>query len=157
MRAAAVYLDAGRAETSRARLAALAHEHAADRFLRVHLAEQAELDGDAPAALAAFRALVAESEDAEVRARAAALARELGLDAEAREHFEAAERILGRAVDAGEVYTLGALARLYAEAGVKLEEALELAQRNLEAVGDAHARETLDEVKAKLADGRETE
>jgi tetratricopeptide (TPR) repeat protein len=100
-----------------------------------------EAQGHPAAALASYEALLARDDDPEVRRRAAGLARRLGRREEARRHVEAAERSLSRAVDAGEVYPLEALARLYHEAGIHPERARRLARRNLEYKRDRSARE----------------
>lgn len=59
----------------------------------------------------------------------------------ARRHFEAAERTYRRILEAGEIYSLESLARLYLDAGVNREEAKELARRNLEFKRDRSALE----------------
>ena len=48
-----------------------------------------------------------------------------------------------RVIDAGEVYTLGALARLYLAAQVHPDQARELAEKNLKYKRDAQARDSL--------------
>src|SRR5215203_1761358 len=73
------------------------------------------------------------------RPAAASLARRLGRTAEAKRHFEAAERFYRRILDAGEIYSLESLARLYLDAGANLEEARALARRNLEFKRDRSA------------------
>ncbi len=79
--------------------------------------------------------------DPEAHRAAASLARRLGRTEEARRHFEAAERSCRRILDAGEIYSLESLARLYLDAGVNLEEAKALARRNLEFKRDRSAVE----------------
>jgi hypothetical protein len=64
----------------------------------------------------------------------------LGRESDADRHFSAAQAAFRLALDAGEVYTLEALARLYLAADVRLAEALELARRNLDYKRDAAAR-----------------
>lgn len=80
-------------------------------------------------------------EDGELHWRAYRIAKRLGSDV-AERHFQASERSYRRAIDAGEVHTLGALARLYLDAGRKLEEARALAARNLEYRRDPEALAT---------------
>jgi len=65
--------------------------------------------------------------------------------------LDVAEQGLERPLAAGEVYTLGALARLYADAGRNLDRALALAQENLLWKRDREAFATLRAVEARLA------
>ena len=95
-----------------------------------------------------------ERADPELDGRAFLVARALGDEERARRHFEAAERGFRVAIDAGEVYTLGALARLYCDAGVRLDAALGLARRNLEYRRDIEAKATLADVRGKLGPDR---
>ena len=64
-------------------------------------------------------------------------------EARAAHHFRLAERGFMEAIDAGEVYTLGALARLYTAADVELDLAADYARRNLLYKKDDLARRTL--------------
>jgi hypothetical protein len=69
----------------------------------------------------------------------------------AQRHFSAAEHRLREAIDAGEVYTLGALATLHLDAGVNLDEAAALARRNLEFNRTPAARALLNRAEAAPA------
>jgi tetratricopeptide (TPR) repeat protein len=139
--AAGVQLDAGQPAAARPLLDEAARIDPDDSFLGQHRAELQEVEGHPAAALAAYEALLSRDDDAEIHRRAADLARRLGRREDARRHFEAAERSLTRAVDAGEVYTFEALARLYHEAGVYPEQARHFARRNLEFKRDRSARD----------------
>jgi tetratricopeptide (TPR) repeat protein len=118
--------------------------------VRIHRAELHELEGRPAAALAAYEALLDEGTDPVVAARAFAVAQRLGDADRAARHFDVAERGLRSALDAGEVYTLGPLARLYADAGRDLDHALRLAEENLHWKRDREALRTLALIKARL-------
>jgi tetratricopeptide (TPR) repeat protein len=120
--------------------------------LRIHEAELMLAEGRESEAIGRYEALLAEAPDAELHRRVFVLARSRGDDERARTHFQAAERLLGRIVDAGEAYTLQELARLYLDAGVNADRAMELATRNLEVKRDRSASETLEA--ARRASGR---
>jgi hypothetical protein len=122
-----------------------------DRRLRIHQAELLAARGDAAGALAVYDALVTKVLDPEVHRRAALLARELGRTKAAEAHFIAAEKGFRRVLDAGEIYALEGLARLYAEHGVHLEEAAALSTRNLAYKRDRSALATDAEVRAAVA------
>jgi len=152
--AAGVWIDAGAPARAHPHLSAAARLDPGSRELRIHRAELAARDGRPAEALHGFEALLAEAEDPLVAHRAFLAARALGREAAAQRHYATAERLLRRAIDAGEVYTLGALAQLHADAGVRLAEALALAQRNLTFKRDAEARATLAAVQARLAEAK---
>lgn len=130
VRAAAAWIDTG--EPARARpLLEEARKLVPDGIdVNVHLSEVDEAEGRPAAALARYEELLARDDDPTVHAAAARVARQLGQAPKAERHFHAAEESFRRALAAGEVYTLGALARLYADAGVKLDEAQRLAERH---------------------------
>lgn len=138
---AGVWLDAGDLERARPLLAAVRRDAPGDRFLREHEAELAEQEGRLAEALALYGEQIASGAGPDAHRAAAALARRLGRQAEARRHFAAAERAYRRVLEAGEVYSLEPLARLYLDAGVKGDEARELARRNLELKRDRSAVE----------------
>ncbi len=151
VQAAGVWLDAGfvdRAEPFLARAAELDPNHVE---LGIHRAEMFEARGELNEALAVYEALLARAEDGELHVRAFALAKKLGKFADGQIHFEAAQREFQRAIEAGEVYTLGALARLYSQAGVYPDRALELGRRNLIHQRDALARRTLEQAEQNVA------
>lgn len=118
--------------------------------LRLHWAEFYEAEGQLEKALAVYEALLEEQDNPEISRKTFLLARWHNQEHRAERHFEAAEKGFQRAIEAGEVYTWGALARLYAEADVNLEQALGLAQRNLEYKRDIEAEATLAYVRSKL-------
>ncbi len=138
---AGVWLDAGDLARARPLLAAVRHDAPADRFLREHEAELAEHEGRLEEALSLYEKQIEGGADPEAHRAAASLARRLGRTAEARRHFEAAERAYRRILDAGEIYSLESLAHLYLDAGVNQEEAQALARRNLEFKRDRSAIE----------------
>lgn len=140
--AAGVWLDAGELAKAKPLLEQAASIDATDVLLRIHRAELAEAEQRHVDALGAYEELCRLRADPELRRRACALARAQGRAAVAEEHFAAAEKLCRRAVDAGEVYSLETLAKLYCDAG-RVPEAIALAERNLEFKRDAAARETL--------------
>lgn len=150
VRLAGTYIDSGQAQQARPHLVNAQRHHPAGREVRMHWAEVHEAQGRPTAALALYEALLSERVDPGLSVRAARLARELGAQDRAQHHFAAAEAGLRTALEAGEVYPLGELALLYAEAGVHLERAHTLATRNLEYRRDREAHQVLSAVRARL-------
>ncbi len=141
--AAAAFIDSKRFEEARPHLES-ARRLAPESFeVRLHSAELLEGQGHAERALAIYGELARELSNPSIHHMAFRTARALGLDAEASRHFRAAETGYRAVLDAGEVYSLEALARLYADGEVHLERARELAERNLDYKRDADARATL--------------
>ena len=101
------------------------------------------------AALAAYEAILRDNPDPVVAAHAFTLAQRRGDRRAAARHFAAAERGLERAIAAGEIYTLGPLAKLYADAGTNLERAVALTEENLRWKRDREALATAALVKAR--------
>lgn len=152
--AAGALLDWGRPGPARSHLDAAVGLGPTNPFvwkeLRLHWAEYYEAEGRLEKALAVYEDLLDKQDDPEVHRKAFLLARCLDKEHRAQHHFEAAEKGFQRVIDAGEVYTLGALARLYADADVNIEQALALAQRNLEYKRDIEAEAMLAYVQSKL-------
>ena len=146
--AAGSRIDSGRAADAKPLLEAARRLDSESVELGIHDAEVMEAEGRAAAALARYAELARRTNDPSLHARAFALARELKRDGQARQHFDAAQRGFQRAIDAGEVYTLEALASLYLEAGASLDRAEQLARRNLDYKKDLAARELLDQILA---------
>jgi len=147
--AAGVWIDAGRTAEARLLLDDAARLDDADFMLALHRAELAEAEGDWPEALARYERLAAEDGDPTVHARAFIAARRLGNESAGHRHFTAAELAYRKVLAEGEVYTLGSLADLYAEAGVKLPEALALAEQNLSFVRDRRSRDLVERLGVK--------
>ena len=147
--AAGALLDARRLAEAPAHLAIAEALDPCAVSVRVHRAELEELEGRHGAALAAYDAILRDNPDPVVAAHAFTLAQRLGNRAAAARHFTAAERGLERAIAAGEVYTLGPLAKLYADAGTNLERALALAEENLRWKRDREALATAAFVNAR--------
>jgi tetratricopeptide (TPR) repeat protein len=112
--------------------------------LEVHEAELEAAQGRPADALARVEALLAKRDDPFLHAAAVPLAREAGRPDAAKRHHEAAERTFTAVVAHGEIYTLEALARLYADDGANPARALEIARRNFEHKRDASARILLE-------------
>lgn len=138
---AGVWLDAGDLARARPLLAAVRRDAPEDLFLREHEAELAEQEGRLEEALSLYEEQIESGAGPDAHRAAATLARRLGRPMEARRHFGAAERTYRRILDAGEIYSLESLARLYLDAGVNREEARALAHRNLEFKRDRSAVE----------------
>lgn len=148
--AAGTLIDSGRPEEARPHLEEASRLSPNTEDLRMHEAELLEATGRAADALAAYEALRRDSADPVVPHRAYRLARALGEGGRAERYLREAERGYRRPVAAGEVYTLGGLAQLYADAGIHLERALDLARENLKYKADAEAVATLAAVRARL-------
>jgi len=119
--------------------------------VRVHRAKLNEREGRLAEALLVYESILGDDPDPAIEARAFVVASRLGREESAARHFAAAEQGLERPLGAGEVYTLGALARLYADAGRNLDRALALAKENLRWKRDREAFAALQAVEARLA------
>ncbi len=148
--AAGVLIDAGRPAEARPLLARAEKIDSNNFVLALHRAELDEAEGQWSKALRLYARLADRIGDPAVHARAFEVARKLGREEAARRHFTAAEREYQRAIDAGEIYTLGALARLYLEADVNLDRALELSRRCLEHQRDTLTQQTIETIQRKL-------
>lgn len=137
-----VFIDTGRAKLAAPHLAAAAKIAPDDKLLAIHRAEVEEAEGRKLEALRIYEKVLGGRGDAELSRKAWLLARELGLEKETKHHFESAQRACLRAIHAGEIYTLGELAQLWADAGVHLDQAARLAQENLRFKRDPAARNT---------------
>ncbi len=151
--AAGALLDGGDGAAARPYLerAAAIGDAGGDLRLAVHRAEALELGGEPAAALAAFEALLARRDDAELHRQAARLARQLGDAPGAARHVTAARARYQRGLDAGEIYPLEGYSLLLSEAGLEPALALELARKNLEHKRDASARAALERAQAPAA------
>lgn len=145
IRAAAVPLDAGRFDEAAPLLDAAGVFDAASSDLRVHRAELLLGRGHARQALA----LLADSADPFVTVTACAAAMAAGDVAAGRRLAAAAEPVLRAAVEAGEVYSLGALARLCDALGDRPDEAAAFAVRHAEVVRDRAAAAQRDAIVAR--------
>jgi len=123
--AAGVFLDSGEIDPARPLLKAAAKLDPQDRDLRIHEAELFAAEGRIPRAISRYESLIAEAPDAELHRRVFVLERGRGDDAKARAHYQAAEELLIRILDAGEIYSLDELARLYVDGGMTAEQAAE--------------------------------
>ena len=149
--AAGMLIDSGQAPAARADLDAATNIKKGDPILRLHWAEYHEGIHEPAKALAIVESLLEEAPHPSFHYRAYRLAKALGYPLKAQAHYQAAETGYLQAVQADEIYTLGSLAQLYCEADVHLDQALELAQRNLKFKRDDEALESLKCVKDKLA------
>jgi tetratricopeptide (TPR) repeat protein len=153
--AAGMYLDSGRPQLARPHLDAAAALTGVSgptaAVLAVHWAEWHVLEGRPETALRIYESLIAHQEDPELLRRAYLLARLLADEQKAQSLFTAAEQAAERARAAGEVLALEAQALLYADAGVALQRADQLAQQNLRYKRDRSARQTLLHVQERIA------
>jgi tetratricopeptide (TPR) repeat protein len=153
--AASALIDSGRPGLARAHLESatqlLPASFELETQLEQHWAEVHDLEQRPAEALRAYESLLAREKDPELYRRAADVARRLGDAQRASALFAAAEAGAERILAAGEIYALETQARLYADAGVKLERAEELAVRNLQHKRDRAAYETLAYVRKQRA------
>lgn len=119
-----------------------------NKDLLLHTAEVHTARGERVKSLAIYQRLLKQDADPSVAHLAYSLAKQLHRPQDAKRYFSLAESGYRQAVDAGEVYTLGALARLYCDENVKLDLAYKLAKRNLEFKRDALAKESFERVKS---------
>lgn len=148
--AAGTWIDSGRPAEAEPHLVRAAELAPPTEELEIHRAEVLEARGREEEALASYDRLRRESPDPLLPHRAYLLARRLGKGEAAERYLREAEAGYERAIGAGEVYTLGALAQLYADAGIHLERALALARENLKYKRDPEAVATLAAVRARL-------
>lgn len=149
--AAGTLLDANRPGVARPHLEAASALRASSwptqAVLFVHWAELNDLEGRTADALANYESILERQDDPEIFRRAFLLAKKLNREAQANALFASGERAAERILAAGEIFALESQARLYADAGTKLERAEQLAQQNLAYKRDRSARETLDYVR----------
>lgn len=150
--AAGADLEVPQLDAARSHLRAAAALDPTNRELRIHEAELMVAEGREADAVARYEELCAEAPDPVLHHRIFMLARGRGDDEGARAHFGAAERLLTHVLEAGEVYTVEELARLYLDADVNADRAFELATKNIEWKRDRSASETLEA--ARRAAGR---
>ncbi len=149
VQASKTLLEMGQPERSAKLLEGAAALDPTSTDLKLQQAELLQATDKAEDALRIYEAILVEMSDAEVHARAFRLAKRLGETERAKGHFEAAEREYQRAVEAGEFYTLGALARLYLDADLHLDRALDLSKRCLEYQRDALSEQTFQSIQRK--------
>jgi tetratricopeptide (TPR) repeat protein len=149
--AAGALLQAGRPAAARVHVEAAAALAPRLTVVRLRRAQLAEADARFADALAIYETILHEDPDPAIAVRAYAAARRCGDRSGAARHFAEAEQGLERAISAGEVYTLGPLAQLYATAGTHLDRALALANENLKWKRDRDAVATVAAVQAQLA------
>jgi len=152
--AAGMFIDSKRPQPARAHLDAAAAIETKSwpiaAVLQVHQAEWDDLEGRAEQALSRYQAIIARQADPEMFRRAFVLAQKLGKAQQAAELLTAGEAAAEKVLAAGEIFALEAQARLYADAGIKLDRAEQLAKQNLQHKQDRSARETLAYVQQRL-------
>lgn len=117
---------------------------------RIHRAELLAHTGKQPEALAMYDAYLKKTPDPAVYHAAWKLAHEMGDKAAERTYYDAAIKGYRAVIDAGEVYTLGGLAKLELEANGDPREALALAEQNFKYKRDPEAQQTLAEAKRRV-------
>lgn len=140
IRAAGTRIDSGKPDLARPLLDRAGKRAPDNPELSIHRAEIFTAEGRLEDALAVYQRLLETDNNAAVHHLAFTTATKLGLESRASIHFKAAEASYQRAIEAGEFYTLEALARLYCDGNTKLEQAVALAQQNLRYKQDAEAR-----------------
>ncbi len=153
---AGILIDSGRLEEARLHLEAARRLDPDDVELLIHSAELLEAEGRAQEALASYRDLATELANPPIHHMAFRAARGLEREVEASRHFRAAEEGYLAVLEESEVYSLDALARLYADAEIHMDRALELAERNLQYKRDAAAWATLAYVRERMTRSKRT-
>ena len=148
--AAGTRIDSGRPAEAEPHLRAASRLAPGSRDLKLHEAEVLEATGRLEEALAIYERLRTEYPDPLLSHRAYRLAQRIGKGAAAEAYLREAEKGYERVRASGEIYTLGALAQLYADAGIHLDRALELARENLKYKRDPEAVATIAAVRARL-------
>lgn len=136
---AGALLDGNFTDEARQELSAFNFE---SEFLTLHRAELAMKDGKYSDALSLYEKMLSKDPNPETERLAFLAAKKANDTKAANQYFGAAEKSYKRAMDMGEVYTLGALAQLYADAGVNLQQAKALSEENLKFKRDAAAQNT---------------
>jgi tetratricopeptide (TPR) repeat protein len=146
---AGVFIDSRRFEAARPHLEAAERLDPGNVECQIHWGEFLEAGERKREALSIYAELASELDNPSIHQRALRLARELGLESESAHHFHAAETGYQAVLDAGEIYSLEGLARLYADEEIRLDHALALAERNLEYKQDVEAFATLAYVRER--------
>jgi pentatricopeptide repeat protein len=108
----------------------------------IHRAEYLVAKGKPEEAIDVYGSILKKAEDGEIHRRMFFLLKNLGREKEAGSHFEKAEKLFQRAIDAGEIYTLGPYAQMLCDAGVRLDEARKMSAENLKFKRDKEALAT---------------
>lgn len=143
VQAAGALLDAGAAQEALPYLQAAQQIDAHNTQLRIHWAEFYAATGNKKQALTMYQSILKHYQSAEIHHQAFRIAQDLNLTDQAQQHFSSAQQIFLRILNAGEIYSLGPLAQLYCDAQLYLDEALNMAERNLQYQNDRHAHDVL--------------
>ena len=147
--AAGALIDSGRAPEAAPHLEESGRLAPATTFLLQHRAEAAQATDRNAEAMALLEEILRRDPDPAVEALAYMAARKSADAASTERHFRSAQKGFQRAIEAGEIYTLGALAKLYADADRNLDSAFALARENLQWKRDRAAVETLASLEAR--------
>jgi tetratricopeptide (TPR) repeat protein len=140
--AAGVWLDAGLPDKALPFLEKAEKIAPDSKAAAIHRAEYLVEKGRPEQALAVYGSLLKKSEDGEIHRRMFVLLRKAGRDKEADDHFAKAEMLFRKAIAAGEIYSLGPLAQMLCDAGVRLDEARKMSAENLKFKRDKEALKT---------------
>ena len=140
---AGMYLDSDRPQQAKPLLEKAQAMDANDFLLQVHWMEYFIAHQQHDKAYRLAVTLLAQQVDPYLEAHAFTLAKSLGKHSQAKQHFERAEAYYLKAIQRDEVFTLGALARLYCDAGLQLKRARQLAHQNMHYKRDPLAHETV--------------
>lgn len=149
-KAVSVYVAAGQLDRARKILQVAGKSHGESEQLLVQQAMVMEAAGEFGGALKAYVEVLSGSHNPQIHAVAFRLAKRLGEESRARIHFQKAQSGLMKAVQAGEVYTLEILARLYLDSDLNTKRAVEFALRNYKHKRDASAQAILDTSQRRL-------
>lgn len=147
--AAGMCIDDGRLQEALPFLEKVKAKDANNKDLLLHYAEVHIAKNELAKGFALYSEMLKQDNDPAVHHFAYLLAKKLKLTDATRMHYLAAESGYQAAINAGEIYTLGAMARLYCDADIKLEVAYKLASRNLTFKRDTLAHESFERAKAK--------
>ncbi len=139
---AGVWLDSGDPDRASPFLEKAEKISTGNKAAAIHRAEYLVAKGKTEDALTVYRSLLKKADDGEIHRRMFVLLRKMDRTEEAAAHFKEAEQLFRKAINAGEIYTLGELAQLLCDAGERLGEARKLSNENLKYKRDKQALAT---------------
>jgi len=147
--AAGMRIDDGRLEEALPFLNKVRAKDNTNKDLLLHTAEVYTAKNELEKSLALYTKMLKTDNDPAIHHFAYLLAKQLNITTAKNTHFTAAEAGYQLAINSGEIYTLGAMARLYCDANVKLDIAYKLAKRNLSFKRDELAYASFGRAKEK--------
>ena len=139
---AGVWLDAGLPDKALGFIDQAARISPGDKQMLIHRAEYHLAKNQPEKAAEIYRDLLKSSDDPELHGRLFILEQKRADAGMAKLHFNAAVSGYRKAIDAGEIYTVGSLATLLCDAGMRPEDGIRLSEKNLLLKRDKEARNT---------------